>query len=195
MDTERERTAAGGQPTVPLRPAEPPPPRRRRLPAGAVAALVVLLLALLAVGRLGGLHLWPSFPNPFATRQVECSKPVLLKAIVDLKVYKAASGNFQLLVDVEKGSPVLPRFVKGERTLFVAAGTVDAEVDFSSLDKGAIRVSPDGRSVTVTLSHARLGAPRIDPDRSYVASRQRGVLDRLGSFVADDPNSQQELYR
>ena len=75
-------------------------------------------------------------PNPFATRQVDRSQPVLLKAIEDLEVFKAASGNFQVVVDLEEGSRGIPLILKGQRTLFLAGGSVDAEVDFSSLEQG-----------------------------------------------------------
>jgi hypothetical protein len=189
MDTERP-TVPGERPTVPG--WRPPPPR---LPLRLVAAVVVLLALLLGLSRLTDLRLWPSLPNPFASREVDRSQPVLLKAIVDLSVYKAASGNFQVLVDLEDSSPGIPLAVKGQRTLFVAAGSVDAEVDFSTIDKGAIRVSDDGRSVQVTLPRARLTKARIDPDNSYVFSRERGLLDRLGSVLSDNPTSERRLYQ
>jgi hypothetical protein len=189
MDTERP-TVPGERPTVPgWRPPRP------RLPLRLVAAVVVLLALLLGLSRLTDLRLWPSLPNPFASREVDRSQPVLLKAIVDLSVYKAASGNFQVLVDLEESSPGIPLAVKGQRTLFVAAGSVDAEVDFSTIDKGAIRVSDDGRSVQVTLPRARLTKARIDPDNSYVFSRERGLLDRLGSVLSDNPTSERRLYQ
>jgi hypothetical protein len=156
---------------------------------------VVLLAVLLAVSRLTDLRLWPSLPNPFASREVDRSQPVLLKAIVDLKVYKAASGNFQVLVDLEQSARGIPLLIKGERTLFVAAGTVDAEVDFSTIDRGAIEVSADGRSARVTLPRAHLTRAHIDPDRSYVFSRKRGLLDRLGSVLSDNPTSERQLYQ
>src|SRR4029453_631474 len=143
---------------------------------------------------LTGLRLWPSFPIPFATRQVDRSQPVLLKAIEDLAVYKAAKGNFQVVVDLEKSTRGIPLALKGQRTLFVAGGSVDAEVDFSSIGKGAIKVSPDGQRVEITLPHARLTPARVDPAQSRVFSRDRGLLDRLGSVVSDNPTSQGELY-
>jgi uncharacterized protein DUF4230 len=201
METERQPGRPGDAPTVPVGPAgdaaRPPGRLRRpsRLPARAIAALVVLVILVLGISRLGDLRLWPSFPNPLAPRHVDRSQPVLLKAIVDLKVYKAASGNFQVLVDLEKGAKGVPLAIKGERTLFVAAGSVDAEVDFSAIDKGAIQVSRDGGSVAVTLPHARLTPARIDPDNSYVASRERGLLDRVGSVLSDNPTSERELYQ
>jgi hypothetical protein len=182
-------------PTVPLDPRGPvrrlPTPRR---PLWTLAVLVALVVAAVALGRLTDLRLWPSLPNPFASRSVDRSQPVLLRSIQDLSVHKAATGNFEVLVDIEKDSPLVPSFLKGERTLFVAAGTVDAEVDFSRLDASAVKVSEDRRSASITLPHARLAKPHIDPGRSYVANRERGALDRLGSVFSDNPTSERELY-
>jgi hypothetical protein len=154
-------------------------------------ALAVLVLAV----TLAGLRLWPSLPNPFASRQVDRSQPVLLKAIEDLRVHKAASGNFQVLVDLEESSTGIPLLIKGERTLFVAGGSVDAEVDFSALDERAIKVSADGERVEITLPRARLTQARVDPAQSRVFSRERGLLDRLGSVLSDNPTSERELYQ
>jgi hypothetical protein len=190
MDTQRQWT----QPRGGEGPPGWPPPRRRLRVRLAAAVLLVVVLAL-AVSGLSGLRLWPSFPNPFAARQVDRSQPVLLKAIEDLEVYKAATGNFQVVVDLEEGSPGIPLLIKGQRTLFVAGGSVDAEVDFSTLDEGAIKVSPDGQRVEITLPRARLSEARVDPEQSRVFSRERGLLDRLGSVLSDNPTSERELYR
>jgi hypothetical protein len=170
-----------------------PPGRRSRVRL--VAGILLVLVLVVAVAGLSGLRLWPSFPNPFATRQVDRSQPVLLKAIEDLAVYKAASGNFQVVVDLEESTRGIPLLIKGQRTLFVAGGSVDAEVDFSNLKGEAIKVSPDGTRVDITLPHARLTTARVDPDQSRVFSRDRGLLDRLGSVLSDNPTSERELYR
>ena len=195
MDTQPQWTQQPGPgPAGPGRPPGWPPPGRRsrvRLVAGIVLALVLFV----AVSGLSGLRLWPSFPNPFATRQVDRSQPVLLKAIEDLAVYKAASGHFQVVVDLEESSRGVPLLIKGQRTLFVAGGSVDAEVDFSGLKEGAIKVSPDGKRVDITLPRARLTPATVDPEQSRVFSRERGLLDRLGSVLSDNPTSERELYR
>jgi hypothetical protein len=192
MDTQRQ----WGQPPDGAGPPGPGwRPPRRRLPAGAIAAGVVLLVVLLAVTSIGSLRWWPSFPNPFGAREVDRSQPVLLKAIEDLEVFKAATGNFQVVVDLEEGSRGIPLLIKGQRTLFVAGGSVDAEVDFSAIGKGAIKVSGDGQRVEITLPRARLTQARVDPSQSRVFSRERGVLDRLGSVLSDNPTSERELYR
>ena len=197
MDTQPQWTqppgAGAGPPGWPPSPGWPPPRRRSRVRL--VAAILLALVLFVAVAGLSGLRLWPSFPNPFATRQVDRSQPVLLKAIEDLAVYKAASGNFQVVVDLEEGTRGIPLVLKGQRTLFVAGGSVDAEVDFSNLKGEAIKVSPDGTRVDITLPRARLTPARVDPEQSRVFSRERGLLDRLGSVLSDNPTSERELYR
>lgn len=172
-------------------------PRARAGLAGLVlgAGAVALVVALIVVALLRFTAWRPSLTNPFGTRTIDRSQPALLLSLQDLSVYKAATANLQIIIDLEKDARFVPSFIKGERTLFVAAGSVDAEVDFSRIDKGAIKVSGDGRAAEITLPHPALGKVRIDPNASYVASRQRGILDRLGSMVSDDPNSQRELYQ
>jgi hypothetical protein len=160
---------------------------------GAAAVIVVLALVAGALARFA--HWRPSLSDPFGTRSVERSQPVLLQSVRDLSLYKAATGNFQLIIDLEKDARFIPSIIKGERTVFVAAGSVDAEVDFSRIGRGAIEVSNGGRTAKVTLPHPSLGNVRIDPDKSYVASRDRGILDRIGSVFSDNPNGQRELYQ
>jgi hypothetical protein len=157
-------------------------------PVALVAAVVVLLLALPA--------LIPAL-NPFKEETVDRSGPVLLQSLEDLSEYRAASANLQVIVDVEQDTDLIPSFIKGERTLFVAAGSVDAAVDFRDLGKDprAVRVSEDRKAVTVTLPPARLTDARLDQSRSRVYDRDRGVLDRIGDAVSDDGGAdQQELY-
>ena len=187
-------TRQAERPTVPLEPRGPVRRPGASRPAWTLAVLVALVVAVVALGRLTDLRLWPALPNPFAARSADRSQPVLLRSIQDLSVHKAATGNFEVLVDIEKGSRLIPSFLKGERTLFVAAGTVDAEVDFSQLDSNAVKVSEDRRSASITLPHARLAKPHVDTGRSYVANRERGALDRLGSVFSDNPTSERELY-
>jgi hypothetical protein len=173
-----------------------PPPRRGRIATVLVGAAVIIVALALVAGALARFAHWrPSFSDPFGTRSVDRSQPVLLQSVQDLSLYKAATGNFQLIIDLEKDARFIPSIIKGERTLFVAAGSVDAEVDFSRIGRGAIVVSNDGRSAKVTLPHPGLGDVRIDPDKSYVASRDRGLLDRIGAVFSDNPNSLRELYQ
>ncbi len=171
--------------------APPRGPRRRPLTTLLLAGVVVVGL-LVGVGALR--DLLPDLRNPFRTETVDRTQPAVLKALEDLREYRAASGHFQVIVDLEKDARYIPALIKGERTLFVAVGTVEAGVDFSRLGEGSVVVSDDRRAVTVTLPRARLSEPRVDPGRSYVYGRERGVLDRLGAVFSDNPTSERPLY-
>ena len=135
--------------------------------------------------------------NPFREETVDRSQPTLLKSLKNLSEYRAATANLQVVVDVEEDTNLIPSFLKGERTLFVAAGSVDAAVDFSALsrDEGAVRVSDDRRSATITLPAPTLSEPRIDPDRTRVYDRDRGILDRVEDAFSDRPGDEQPLYQ
>jgi hypothetical protein len=152
----------------------------------ALAALVIVAILLLT-GPL----------NPFGTDTKDRSQPVLLKSLENLSDYHAATANMQVVIDVEEDARLLPSFIKGERTLFVAAGNVDAAVDFRGLsrDPDAVKVSDDRRSVTLTLPAPKLLEPQLDPDRTRVYDRDRGVLDRLEDAVSDTPGDEQPLYQ
>jgi hypothetical protein len=153
----------------------------------ALAAVALLIVALIAaVGSL----------NPFGSETKDRSGPVLLKSLEDLSQYRAASANMQVVVDVEQDDKLLPSFIRGERTLFVAAGTVDAAVDFSGLSKdaGAVKVSDDRKAVTITLPAATLTEARLDPSRSRVYDRDRGITNRVEDVFSDNPGDEQPLY-
>ena len=164
---------------------------RERRGGGWVRLAVAGLLLLLAASWFT--DLLPSFGNPFASETVDRSQPTLLQALEDLSEYRAAVGQFQVIVDVEEDS-VLPSIVSGERTVFLAGGNVAASVDFSGLDADAIEVSDDGTSVHITLPRARLSDAVVEPERSYVVNRERGLLDRLGAVLSDNPTSERDLY-
>src|SRR5215210_807592 len=162
----------------------------RRGPRALLILAALAILAVVAVVLLAG----PL--NPFGTDTKDRSQPVLLKSLENLSDYHAATANLQVVVDIEQDARLLPSFIKGERTLFVAAGTVDAAVDFRGLsrDPDAVQVSSDRRSVKLTLPAPKLLEPRLDPDRSRVYDRDRGVLDRVEDALSDRPGDGQPLY-
>ncbi|HUR49993.1 MAG TPA: DUF4230 domain-containing protein [Acidimicrobiales bacterium] len=155
-------------------------------------AVIVALAVLFATGKIG--DLFPSLPNPFGTHTVDRSQPPLLESLVDLNRYEAASANFQVVLDKEEDANWMPSSIRGERTVFVAGGSVEAAVDFSHVNDRSITVSDDRRSVTVIVPAPVLTAPRVDPQQSSVVSRDRGLLDRLGSVFSDTPTGEQDLY-
>ena len=168
----------------------------RRRWARTVFAVVALALAVLvaAVAVVQVRSLLQGIPTT-GTRTIDRSGPVLLQSMRDLSRYDAASGTFQVIVDLEKDTPFLPSAVVGQRTLFVAIGSVDAFVDFSHLDSDAIQVSGDRSTVQVRLPHAALDKPNLDHQRSYVFAQESGIVDRVRAFFDQSPNSQAELYQ
>ena len=164
---------------------------RRRSWSPLLVLAILLLAAVIALPSLLGSL------NPFGEETKDRSQPVLIKSLENLSDYHAATANMQVVVDVEQDAKLLPSFIKGERTLFVAAGTVDAAVDFSGLsrDPEAVKVSEDRRDVVLTLPAPKLTEPRLDPDRTRVYDRDRGVLDRVEDAVSDTPGDEQPLYQ
>jgi len=156
--------------------------------AAAVCAVLVLVVVLSAV------HLLPQLRNPFGETTTDRSGPVLLKSITQLSRYEAASGSFQVVVDLTRHASFMPAFIEGSQTLFIGQGTDIAFVDFSQLKGHAIRVSPDRSAVTVTLPPARLESAVLNVRQSYVFAQQQGLLNRIGNFFAGNPNSQQQVY-
>ncbi|BCL18637.1 DUF4230 domain-containing protein [Streptomyces tuirus] len=166
----------------------------RRMPGWAkvVAALVLVLVVFFAGLRLSVL---PGLKDLFGTETHDRSGPALLKSVQDISRYDAASGNFQVVVDLEKDAKLLPDAIRGTRTLYVGAGTVDAYVDLGKVGEDDVKVNGDRTSATLRLPHAQLGKPALDPDRSYAVSKQRGLLDRLGDLFSDNPNGEQAVQK
>ncbi|SMD26647.1 DUF4230 domain-containing protein [Kibdelosporangium aridum] len=151
-----------------------------------VALTVAGLLVVAAVLQIIGL-----LPK-FGTSTIDRSQPAVLQAMRDLSQYHAAAGDYQVVVDIEKDVAWVPSSIAGERTLFVAAGSIDAFVDFGKLGDGNIIVSEDRTSVELKLPPPQLAKPNLDNQRSYVFSQERGLLDTLGALV--EPPQQQQFY-
>lgn len=167
--------------------------RRRRRTKLVAAAAGVALLVPVGFGVSDAVDRWTTPP---ATDQVIDRSPApLLLAMRDIAQYHAASGTFQVLVDVEHDTPYMPSALSGERTTFFATGNVDAQVDFGKLGPESVSVSPDRRSATITLPAPGLTPATIDPAQSRVVGRERGLAQRIEDAVEDNPRDDSELYR
>jgi hypothetical protein len=153
-----------------------------------VVAAVGLLALFLAARFISGF-------DPFNRETVDRTQPAVLLALQDLSEYRAATGEFQVLVDTQDQVRNLPLVIAGERTLFIANGTVDAAVDFTNIGSESVDVDRARERVAITLPPATLTDPEVDPDRSYVYSRERGLVDRLTGVFTDNPTSERELYQ
>jgi len=166
-------------------------PRMPRI--GGIVAAIVAVIVLIVV--LSAVHLLPQLRNPFAETTTVRSEPVILKSITNLSRYEAASGSFQVVVDLTKRSSIIPSFLEGSETLFIGQGTDIAFVDFATLKSGAIAVNKNRTSVTVTLPKPQLEPAVLNVDQSYVYAQQQGLFNRVGNFFSGNPNSQQQVYQ
>ena len=179
---------------MPIAPAQAPaaPARRVMGPLIGLAATIAVLVAGVAV--ITAVHLLPHIRNPFAESTTVRNQSALLKSITSLSRYQAASGSFQVIVDLSRKTPYLPSFLEGSSTLFVSQGTVTAYDDFSRLGGGDIQVSPGRTAVTVRLPEPRLEPATLNVRQSYVFAQQQGLLNRIGGLFSGNPGSQQQVY-
>ena len=169
---------------------DPAPRRRRRLRPKLVAAGIGLAL-LVPVG----FQVADWLPDrPLGQDVVDSSTPPLMLALEDLSEYHAATGTFQVVVEREVDTRYVHSVISGESVSFLATGTADAYVDFTGLDAGRVTLSPDGTSASIALPAPRLGEVRIDPAASRVLDRDRGLVERVGDALGDNPVDDSELY-
>jgi hypothetical protein len=173
--------------------------RMARIPGGgmtgkvaAVAAAILAVAVLLLV--LSVIHVLPKLRDPFAQTTSVRNSPVVLKSITALSRYEAASGTYQVVVDLTSKTAFLPAFVAGSQTLFIGVGSDIAFVNFAGLKGPDLQVSADRTSVTVTLPRPQLEPVALNVSQSYVFAEQQGLATKLNSFLGGNPNSQQALY-
>ncbi|QIQ05090.1 DUF4230 domain-containing protein [Streptomyces liangshanensis] len=175
---------------------QPEQSQRKPRPAGLPwwSKLLITLVAVAALLFAGSkLDLIPGFGDVFGSETKDRTGPTLLQSMQDLDRYEAASGNFQVVVDLEKDAKYLPDAIRGTRTLYVGAGTVSASVDFSGIGEGNVTTDKERTMATIRLPHAQLGKPALDAERSYAVSKQRGLLDRLGDLFSDNAASERAV--
>jgi hypothetical protein len=153
-----------------------------RLVAIVLAAVVALMWLVSKVPDL----------NPFGTETQDRSGPALMQSVRDLSEYHAAEGDFQVIVDLEKDVSWVPDVIAGNRTLFVARGSVSAYIDLGGLSDKALTVDAEKKTVQVRLPAPKLDKPNIDQEHTYLYSQERGVWDRVRGMFS--PPDQREFY-
>jgi hypothetical protein len=168
-------------------------PRRRRPRAKLIAAIAAVAIALPVGAQVMGA--FPALSDTFEQQTVDRGPAPLLVALADIAEFHAATGSFQVLVDLERDTPHIPALISGERTSLFATGHVNAVVDLSGLAPERVTVSADRRAVTFTLPPPRLTAVSLDPAATRIVGRERGLVERLAGVVASNPVDDEELYQ
>lgn len=167
----------------------PGPGHPRRKIVAAAAALALLVPVGIEIGGVVGD--WLGGPS---TQTVDRSPDALLLSVRDISDYHAASGTYQVLVDVEHDTAHVPALLSSERSTLFATGTVDARVDFSKLGPSTVTVSPDGKQATMHLPAPTLAPAVLDPAQTRIVGRQRGLMQRVEDAIGDQPQDDSELY-
>jgi hypothetical protein len=165
--------------------------RRLRPRLKLLAGIAVLAVAVPIGAQAAGM--FPALSATFAPQTVDRGPAPLMAALADISEYHAATGTFQVLVDVERDTPHVPALISGERTTMFATGHVDALVDLSGL--GPEQVSAGGDTATFTLPAARLAPATLDPSASRVVGRERGIVERVAGAIQNDPVDDEALYQ
>jgi hypothetical protein len=168
-------------------------PRRRRPRAKLIAAVAAVAIALPVGAQVMGA--FPALSDTFEQQTVDRGPAPLLVALADIAEFHAATGSFQVLVDLERDTPHVPALISGERTSLFATGHVNAVVDLSGLAPERVTVSADRRAVTFALPPPRLTAVSLDPAATRIVGRERGLVERLAGVVASNPVDDEELYQ
>ncbi len=184
------RAAAGTGPE----PESPGPVSRGWRHRGPRAMIAVITMVLVAGFGVSAASEYLARLDPFATQTVDHSPAPLLVQLRDVAQYRAATGTFQVLVDIEHDTANIPAAISGERTTLFATGTVDALVDFSDLGTDRVTVSADRRAVTIALPAPVLGSAALDPAQTRIIGRERGLVQRIGAAISDRPVDDQPLY-
>jgi hypothetical protein len=167
--------------------------RRRRPPLKLLAAVAAVAIALPVGAQFAGLL--PALSATFEPQTVDRGPAPLLTALTDISEYHAATGTFQVLVDIERDTPHVPALISGERTTLFATGHVDALVDLAGLGPDRVNASADRSTVTFALPAARLAPATLDPTATRVVGRDRGIVERLAGVINNNPVRDDELYR
>lgn len=139
---------------------------------------VILLTAALSALRLVRL------PGLGPTLALEDLGPTVVQRIQALSRLETVSFHEQQVLEAEKRWGRLPRWLKGDRLLFVAQGEVVAGVDLSVLRDEDVRL--EGGRVYLRLPEPKVFAVRLDSRGSRVHSRSTGWLNDADPQLESD---------
>ncbi|KAB8143452.1 DUF4230 domain-containing protein [Chloroflexia bacterium SDU3-3] len=179
-----------------------PMPRYRSAPAGypaptsrmgnilyillGVAALIALvaIVAPRMVGSLVPTVSLPSVPNvPAAIQQVVATPTATvidrggtILQIRSLNRLETNQFSAERVIEakIERGNPL--DMVLGDKLLLIASGTVISGVDMGKLADQDVTISPDGKTITISLPPSEIFIQTLDNERTRVYDRTTGIF-------------------
>lgn len=165
--------------------------RTTRQPSGCwyvlIGALTFIFAAsLLAAGIVlgGGASFMDRLLGGFGLIPQETPPPTLISgdAIVQeirqISRLETTTYTIERVIEARQSDPVWPDWLRGDRLLLIANGTVVAGVDLEQVQPADVVVAPDGQSATVTLPPVQIfnRDSILNNAKTRVYDRQQGLL-------------------
>ncbi len=106
------------------------------------------------------------------------SGDAIVQEIRQVSRLETTTYTIERVIEAKQSDPAWPDWLRGDRLLLIANGTVVAGVDLEKLQSSDVVVGPDGRSVTVTLPPVEIFNPNsiLNNAKTRVYDRQTGLL-------------------
>lgn len=139
-----------------------------------MAGLVLGGGASLVDRALSGLGILPA-PSP---TPAVISGDAIVQQIRQISRLETTTYSIERVIEVRQSDANWPDWLRGDRLLLIAHGTVIAGIDLEQLQPSDVIVAADGRTVTVTLPPAQIfnRGSILDNTKTRVYDRQQGLL-------------------
>lgn len=101
--------------------------------------------------------------------------------------------SIERVIEASQSDSVWPDWLRGDRLLLIAHGTVVAGVDLGKMTLENVEVAADGQTVTVTLPPAEIFSASLDSEKTRVYDRQQGVFAPTNSDLETEARRAAEL--
>jgi hypothetical protein len=120
-------------------------------------------------------------PGPAPTPQF-VSGDAVIQEIRQISRLETTTYTIERVIEAKQSDPNWPDWLRGDRLLLIARGTVVGGVDLGQLQPSDVVVAPDGQSVTITLPPVQIFNRNsiLNNAKTRVYDRQTGILAAPG---------------
>ncbi len=106
------------------------------------------------------------------------SGDAIVQEIRQISRLETTTFTIERVIEARQSDGVWPDWLRGDRLLLIANGTIIAGVDMEQLQPSQVVVSPDGKAVTLTLPPVQIfnRSSILNNDKTRVYDRQQGLL-------------------
>lgn len=118
-------------------------------------------------------------PRPTATPTPTpsiVSREAIIRQVQQVSRLETTSYVIERVVEVKQSDSFWPDWLRGDRLLLVAHGTVIAGVDLSKLRLEDVIVNNEAKTIEITLPTPEIFVSDLDNEKTRVYDRQRGVF-------------------